>query len=208
MKFCSDIVISVLYIAPDNIFINLAINITIIHLLISFSSHHTHTYSFQFPIMAGNFIKPLAGLARNTSCANLALTYQVRNVSLTAANIPMARYGGRHTVTMMPGDGIGPEMMSYVKEVYKHAGAPVDFETVTLDPSTDNYDDLYNAIASVKRNGCGIKGNIETKMNRPDIKSRNVEMRNELDLFVNRIHCKSQPGIKTRHEDIDVVVSP
>jgi len=156
--------------------------------------------------MAGNFIKPLAGLARNTSCANLALTYQVRNVSLTAANIPMARYGGRHTVTMMPGDGIGPEMMSYVKEVYKHAGAPVDFETVTLDPSTDNYDDLYNAIASVKRNGCGIKGNIETKMNRPDIKSRNVEMRNELDLFVNRIHCKSQPGIKTRHEDIDVVV--
>lgn len=157
--------------------------------------------------MTANFFKPLAGLARNTSCTNLALTYQVRNVSLTAANIPMARYGGRHTVTMMPGDGIGPEMMSYVKEVYKHAGAPVDFETVTLDPSTDNYDDLYNAIASVKRNGCGIKGNIETKMNRPDIKSRNVEMRNELDLFVNRIHCKSQPGIKTRHEDIDIVVS-
>ena len=41
------------------------------------------------------------------------------------------------------------------------------------------------AISSVKRNGCGIKGNIETKMNRPDIKSRNVQMRNELDLFVN-----------------------
>ena len=52
-----------------------------------------------------------------------------------------------------------------------------------------------------------LKGNIETKMNRPDIKSRNVEMRNELDLFVNLIHCKSQPGIKTRHEDIDIVVS-
>eukprot|EP00088_Acartia_fossae_P022538 TRINITY_DN23716_c0_g1_i3.p2 TRINITY_DN23716_c0_g1~~TRINITY_DN23716_c0_g1_i3.p2 ORF type:complete len:380 (+),score=141.28 TRINITY_DN23716_c0_g1_i3:39-1178(+) len=156
--------------------------------------------------MAGNLMKPLTGLAKHASAAASLQAVTTRSVSLTAANIPMARYGGRHTVTMMPGDGIGPEMMSYVKEVYKHAGAPVDFETVTLDPSTDNYDDLYNAIASVKRNGCGIKGNIETKMNRPDIKSRNVEMRNELDLFVNLIHCKSQPGIKTRHEDIDIVV--
>merc|ERR1712098_258682 len=44
------------------------------------------------------------------------------------------------------------------------------------------------------------------KLNRPDIKSRNVEMRNELDLFVNRVHCKSQPGVKTRHEDVDIVL--
>lgn len=106
---------------------------------------------------------------------------------------------------MMPGDGIGPEMMGHVREIFRVAGAPIDFETVQLDPSTDNYDDLYNAISSVKRNGCGLKGNIETKMNRPDIKSRNVEMRNELDLFVNVLHCKSQRGIKTRHDDIDIV---
>jgi hypothetical protein len=130
-----------------------------------------------------------------------------RAVHLSAANIPLAKYGGRHTVTMMPGEGIGPEMMEYVKEVFKVAGAPIDFETVLLDPTTDKYDDLYNAIQSVKRNGCGIKGNIETQINRPDIKSRNVEMRNALDLFVNRVICQSQPGIKTRHQDIDIVVS-
>lgn len=84
---------------------------------------------------------------------------------------------------------------------------------------------VFQAISSVKRNGCAIKGNIETKvrkleppihfllynvlrfqMNRPDIKSRNVEMRNELDLFVNVINCKSQPGIKTRHDNIDIVL--
>ena len=41
---------------------------------------------------------------------------------------------------------------------------------------------------------------------RPDIKSRNVEMWNALDLYVNVIKCKSQPGVKTRHEDIDIVV--
>ena len=152
--------------------------------------------------MAGNLVKPLASLARMGSSAPAA-----RSVSLTAANIPLAKYGGRHTVTMMPGDGIGPEMMGYVREVFRYAGAPVDFETVKLDPTNDNYEDLYNAISSVRRNGVGIKGNIETKMNRPDIKSRNVELRNELDLFVNRVECKSQPGIRTRHDDVDIVVS-
>ena len=43
----------------------------------------------------------------------------VRAVHLSAANIPLAKYGGRHTVTMMPGDGIGPEMMDYLKDVFK-----------------------------------------------------------------------------------------
>jgi len=125
---------------------------------------------------------------------------------LDLKKIPSAKYGGRHTVTMMPGDGIGPEMMGYVREVFKEAGAPVDFELVELDPNTDNYDDLHNAISSVRRNGCGIKGNIETKLNRVDIKSRNVEMRNELDLFVNVLKCTSWPGVKTRHDDVDIVV--
>ena len=54
------------------------------------------------------------------------------------------RYGGRYTVTMMPGDGIGPEMTGYIREVFREVGAPVDFETVDLDPTTDNYDDLHN----------------------------------------------------------------
>ena len=154
---------------------------------------------------AANIGRNLRGLARQKFSA--ISSPAIRSVHLSAANIPLAKYGGRYTVTMMPGDGIGPEMMEYVKEVFKVAGAPIDFETMILDPTTDKYDDLYSAIQSVKRNGCGIKGNIETKINRPDIKSRNVEMRNALDLFVNRIVCQSQPGIKTRHEDIDIVVS-
>ena len=80
------------------------------------------------------------------------------------------RYGGRHTVTLMPGDGIGPEMMGHVKDIFRVAGVPIDFETVKLDSTTDQYDDLHNAIQSVKRNGCGLKGNVEAKINRPDIK--------------------------------------
>ena len=69
-----------------------------------------------------------------------------RGYKLKSSNIPLAKYGGRHTVTMLPGDGIGPEMMGYVKEVFRTAGAPVNFETVHLDPGTDDYKDLENAI--------------------------------------------------------------
>ena len=58
----------------------------------------------------------------------------------------------------------------------------------------------------MKRNGCAIKGNIESRINQPHIASRNVEMRNALDLYYNVVHCKSVEGIKTRHDNIDVVV--
>ena len=64
----------------------------------------------------------------------------------------------------------------------------------------------FQAIQSVKRNGCAIKANIETRMNQPHIKSRNVEMRNELDLYVNVVNCKSIDGVETRHKNIDIVV--
>ena len=77
---------------------------------------------------------------------------------------------------------------------------------IHVDPQSDDSNDLINAISSVKRNGCAIKGNIETDLLRTDIKSRNVEMRNQLDLFVNIVHGRSLPGVTTRHEDIDIVM--
>ncbi|GBN75576.1 Isocitrate dehydrogenase [NAD] subunit gamma, mitochondrial [Araneus ventricosus] len=49
-------------------------------------------------------------------------------------------------------------------------------------------------------------GNIETRSNNPLFRSRNVVLRLELDLFVNLLHCKSQPGIKTRHNNIDIIL--
>jgi isocitrate/isopropylmalate dehydrogenase len=43
---------------------------------------------------------------------------------------------------MIPGDGIGPEMMNYVKEVFTIAGVPVDFEIISFDPLSENDNDL------------------------------------------------------------------
>lgn len=120
--------------------------------------------------------------------------------------LPRASYGGRHTVTMLPGGGIGPELMSYVKEVFKYGGVPVDFEIVQIHPTSDSNEDLEYAITSIRRNGVGIKGNIETKSLDTDVISRNVAIRNELDLFVNVIHCKSYSGVVGRQSNIDIVI--
>lgn len=59
---------------------------------------------------------------------------------------------------MLPGGGIGPELMSYVKTIFKYAGVPVDFETVQIDPQSDSNEDMEYAITSIQRNGVAIKG--------------------------------------------------
>ncbi|XP_046406906.1 isocitrate dehydrogenase [NAD] subunit gamma, mitochondrial-like isoform X4 [Ischnura elegans] len=122
------------------------------------------------------------------------------------AAIAKAKYGGRHTVTMLPGGGIGPELMAYVKEVFRFAGVPVDFETVSIDPQSEGNEDLEYAITSIRRNGVCIKGNIETKSLTAGVQSRNVAIRSELDLFVSVLHCKSYPGVRCRHKGIDVIL--
>lgn len=59
---------------------------------------------------------------------------------------------------MLPGGGIGPELMNYVREIFRYAGVPVDFELIDIDPNSEGNDDLEYAITSIKRNGVAIKG--------------------------------------------------
>lgn len=72
--------------------------------------------------------------------------------------IPKAQFGGRHAVTMLPGGGIGPELMLHVREIFGKIGVPVDFELIDINPSSEGNDDLEYAIISIKRNGVAIKG--------------------------------------------------
>jgi len=75
-----------------------------------------------------------------------------------------------------------------------------------IDPNSESNDDWDNAITSIKRNGVAIKGNIETKSEQAGIISRNVALRNELGLYVNVLHCKSYPGVRCHHKDVDLIV--
>ncbi|XP_049921382.1 isocitrate dehydrogenase [NAD] subunit gamma, mitochondrial isoform X1 [Epinephelus moara] len=120
---------------------------------------------------------------------------------------PPAKYGGRHTVTLIPGDGIGPELLSHVREVFRFSCVPVDFEVVHVNSAMETEDDINNAITAIRRNGVALKGNIETKHTMaPSVKSRNNLLRTSLDLYANVMHCQSLPGVQTRHKNIDIMI--
>lgn len=69
----------------------------------------------------------------------------------------VARYGGRQTVSVLPGDGIGPEMIGHIKRIFGFANVPVDFEIAPLSSKLETDADLDNAIISIKRNGVALK---------------------------------------------------
>ena len=83
---------------------------------------------------------------------------------------------------------------------------PVDFEVIELDSRDVSDHALDNAIMAIQRNGVALKGNIETKFDNPEFKSRNVELRRRLDLFANVLHCVSIPTVKCKHNDLDIVL--
>jgi len=121
--------------------------------------------------------------------------------------MPLARYGGRQSVTALAGDGIGPEMLQHVKEVFRVGQVPVDFEDVPLDSrQAINNVDMENAIISIERNGVALKGNIETKHHDPTARSRNVELRCRLDLYANVLRLKTVDTVPARHKGLDIVV--
>ncbi|EGD76469.1 isocitrate dehydrogenase subunit gamma [Salpingoeca rosetta] len=134
----------------------------------------------------------------------------VRRFASTAPKTPLfglTKYGGRRTVTLIPGDGIGPEITTAVRELFEWMKVPVDFEVIDFhgaDPDAEKRMD--DAITSLRRNGVGLKGILSTPQGRATRTSLNIKLRTELDLFANVIFCKTPAGLPTRHDDVDIVV--
>jgi isocitrate dehydrogenase (NAD+) len=80
-------------------------------------------------------------------------------------------------VTLIHGDGIGPEMMFHIKETLRHVRAPVEFEDILLNSASASEGLVEQAILAIKRNGAALKGNIETNHNNPVSASVNVLLR-------------------------------
>jgi len=118
-----------------------------------------------------------------------------------------AIYGGRHTVTLIPADGIGPALIDGMRKVFVSAGVPVDFEVADLElDSQESIEKSFDEILmAVRRNGVAIKGNWSSRLGPGGI-SLNVALRHELDLYANVVHCKSVPSVVTRHNKVDLVI--
>jgi len=113
------------------------------------------------------------------------------------------------TVTLIPGDGTGPEIVDVVKKVVEASGAPVVWEVAEAGSDVmDKYGTPLppSVLESVRRNKVALKGPITTPIG-TGFRSVNVALRKELDLYACLRPCKLYKGIKNPpRPEVDIVV--
>ena len=114
----------------------------------------------------------------------------------------------KHKITLIPGDGIGPEVSLATQRCVEASGVSVDWETVhagsdimekTGTPLPDN------VLESIRRNKVAIKGPITTPIG-SGFRSVNVALRKELDLYACFRPCKLYPGIRGPMDKVDILI--
>jgi isocitrate dehydrogenase (NAD+) len=113
-----------------------------------------------------------------------------------------------HRVTLIPGDGTGPELADALVAVIEATGVPIEWERqqAGLDVMEEFGTPLPEPVLeSVRRNKVAIKGPITTPVG-AGFRSVNVALRKELDLYACLRPARSIKGVKSRYEDIDLVV--
>ncbi|MDP9227312.1 MAG: isocitrate/isopropylmalate dehydrogenase family protein [Actinomycetota bacterium] len=113
-----------------------------------------------------------------------------------------------HRVTLIPGDGTGPEITEATRRVLEGTG--VRFEWDVQQAGVDVMDEFGtplpdHVLESIRANKVAIKGPITTPVG-TGFRSVNVALRKELDLYMCLRPCKSYPGVRSRYENIDLVV--
>ncbi|KAJ1981413.1 isocitrate dehydrogenase (NAD(+)) idh1 [Dimargaris verticillata] len=116
------------------------------------------------------------------------------------------KYGGKYTVTLIPGDGIGQEIAESVKTVFKAAAVPVEWDQYDVSGFAGSDDTLLNqGIQSLRRNKVGLKGIMYTPI-RMGHASFNVTLRKDLDIYASVASINHIPGYPTRHENVDFTI--
>jgi len=113
-----------------------------------------------------------------------------------------------HTITLIPGDGIGPEVSSAVVRVIEAAGVDIKWEThyagaQALEKFGSTLPD--ELLESIKRNRVALKGPITTPVGK-GFTSVNVGLRKALDLYANVRPVRALPNVPARYPELDLVV--
>lgn len=113
----------------------------------------------------------------------------------------------KKVVTLVPGDGIGPEICHSAVGVVQASGAPVEFEQFALPPINSPNDPLLplDLVSSISRTGVVLKGPFFTPVGQ-GFPSRNLELRRVFELGTQVAPVQSFAGVTTRHKDINLVV--
>jgi isocitrate dehydrogenase (NAD+) len=114
----------------------------------------------------------------------------------------------RHKVTLIPGEGIGPEVAAATRRILEAAGVQIDWEE--LEGRTDKTTErgqLVNqlAVESVRKNHVALKGPMATAI-AGGAPSVNVALRKTLDLYANLRPVKNLPGVKSHFDNVDLII--
>ncbi|GAA5912846.1 hypothetical protein JCM5296_001034 [Sporobolomyces johnsonii] len=114
---------------------------------------------------------------------------------------------GTYNVTLIPGDGIGPEISESVKEIFVTAKVPIKWEEVSVTPTiVDGVSTIpADAIASIKKNTVALKGPLATPIGKGHV-SLNLTLRRTFSLYANVRPCRSVDGFKTPYDNVDSVI--
>jgi len=113
-----------------------------------------------------------------------------------------------HTITLIPGDGIGPEVTAAVVRVLGATGVAIEWQTEVAGAVAvgEHGSPLpERVLESIRRNKVALKGPTETPVGTGH-RSINVALRKQLDLYANLRPLRTLPGVKSRYTDVDVVV--
>jgi len=113
-----------------------------------------------------------------------------------------------HRVTLIPGDGVGPEVSEATRRVLEATGVQFDWDVQNAGLGVmEKYGTPMpeHVLESVRRNKVAIKGPLTTPIGK-GIRSVNVALRKELDLYALVRPCKSYPGVRSRYDNIDLII--
>ena len=111
-------------------------------------------------------------------------------------------------VTLIKGDGIGPEISEAVVRIIEASGAQIDWDVQTAGTDvieTEGVPLPQRVLDSVKENKVALKSPVTTPIGK-GFRSVNVQLRKDLDLYANLRPCYNLPNVKTRYENVDIVV--
>ncbi|MEW5974940.1 MAG: isocitrate dehydrogenase (NAD(+)) [Acidobacteriota bacterium] len=114
----------------------------------------------------------------------------------------------KHRITLIPGDGIGPEVTEATLKVIEAAGIEVEWERIEAGAEAYEKYGKYlpdELLESIRRNRVAIKGPVTTPIG-GGFTSINVALRKSLNLFANFRPVRNMPGVKSRFEKVDIIV--
>ncbi|MFC2048367.1 isocitrate/isopropylmalate dehydrogenase family protein [Chloroflexota bacterium] len=114
----------------------------------------------------------------------------------------------KHIITLVPGDGVGPEVVEAARRVLEATGVEFEWEVFNAGASALEKEGSLlpeRLLDSIRKNKVALKGPTTTPVG-GGFRSVNVALRQVLDLYACLRLCRSYPGIPSRYEDIDIVV--